>query len=223
LVQVIVVPAATVMSESAKPTILDANTAGGGGVGAGVGGGVGVAVDAGGGVAVGSTGAGVAAGAGGGPAGVGVGFAGAVDVACGAGGGVGAGVGVADTGASGTGTIVSGTPVVGAAPGSAVGSSSDVVGASPAAVPGARLRSRASEGVAIAVAAAPAAGGLVGTDAAGVSDATSSVSLGPEPVSELHAAAANTIKDNAVTNAARPGRILRRIATSLIVTEIPYS
>ena len=73
LVQVIVVPAATVMSASANPMMLDDSTAGGGGVG--VAAGVGVAVDVGGGVAAGSIGAGVATGAGGGPAGAGVGVA----------------------------------------------------------------------------------------------------------------------------------------------------
>ena len=222
LVQVIVVPAVTVMLESANPTISDASMEGGGGVGVAVGGGVGVAVDAGEGVAVGSIGAGVPAGPGGEPAGAGVGVGSdtAVDVAAGPGGETGAGVGVTGSEGSGAGAIVACATDVEATLGSGVVSGSDVVvtEASPAVVCGTRFRSRAAEGVAIAVAAA--AGWLVGTDA-GVADATSSARPGSD--SELHAAAASAIKDNAVTNATCPGRILRRIDTSLIITGTPHS
>lgn len=229
LAQVIVVPTATVMSESANPTILDASTAGGRGVGVavGVGAGSGVAVDAGEGVAVGSIGAGVGTGPGGGPAeaGVGVGSDTAVDVAAGPGGGAGAGVGVAVLEGSGVGAIVGCATDVGATTGSGMESSSDVAvaGASPAAWPGVALEPSVSEEVTIAVAAAARTGGLVGTDAAGVEGVTSSDRLGPEPESELHAAAVRACKDNAVKNSTRPDRILRRIDTSIIVTRTPRS
>ncbi len=113
--------------------------------------------------------------------------------------------------------------------GSGEGSGPDVtvVGASPAAGPGTALGSSVSGGVEIAVAAA--AGGLVGTNAVGVADATSTAWLGPEPnsgsESELHAATANTIKDNAVPITTRPDRRLRRIDASIIATShlTPYS
>jgi len=179
------------------------------GVAVGVGAGSGVAVDAGEGVAVGSIGAGVGTGPGGGPAeaGVGVGSDPAVDVAAGPGGGAGAGVGVAVLEGSGVGAIVGCATDVGATTGSGMESSSDVAvaGASPAAWPGVALEPSVSEEVTIAVAAAARTGGLVGTDAAGVEGVTSSDRLGPEPESELHAAAVRASKDNAVK--IRPVRI----------------
>jgi hypothetical protein len=98
-------------------------------------------------------------------------------------------------------------------------------GANPAAGPGTELKSSVSDGVAIAVAAA--ASGIVGIEATGVADSTSSVWLGlesePNFAPEPHAATASATNDNAVKNATFSSRILGRINTSIIVTGTPRS